>query len=117
MLSRTENRVMSVILDECKGKDSFLISPVDFLQLLCVKGMTHLELEKVLEGLCQDGYLDLVYSDRHGERVYCIALLQKGRGYKRNGEQIKRNLIYKLAVTVVFAVLSFVIGIILKAIF
>ena len=117
MLSRTENRVMTVILREGVDRQSFLISPADFIRLVAVKDLTHAELEKILDGLSQDGYLDVVYSDRHGERVYCIALLPKGKGYKRNSEQIKRSLLIKLVITVSFALLSFIIGIILKAIF
>jgi len=117
MLSKTENRIMSFISEWGKEKPSLLINPTDFINQLGFKGMTSAQLELSLEALSSDGYFDLVYSDRHGERVYCISVTNKGKLFKRNGQKIKRNLIYKLIVTVGFAILSFIIGLILKAIF
>lgn len=117
MLSRYEDKVMSVLYKESKDKKSYLITPTDLLKTSGVETLSLTDLDKVVKDLSVDGYFDLVYSDRRGETVYCISLTEKGRGYQRNAKLIKRNLIYKLIVTVGFAFLSFVIGLLLKAIF
>lgn len=117
MLSKTENRIMCYISSEAKTKDSLLLNPTDVLSRLGLKGVSVSQLEGCLEGLSADGYFDLIYSDRHGERVYCILVTNRGKHFERNGQQIKRNLLFKLVLTVSFAILSFIIGLILKAIF
>ena len=77
MLSKTENKVMSVIYAECKDRRSFLISPIDLIKLSGVDKITLSEMERVVSDLQTDGYFDLVYSDMRGETVYCISLTQK----------------------------------------
>lgn len=117
MLSKNENRVMAVIYSECKDKNSLLISPTDLLKMTGTDKLTLTGLDKVVTDLHTDGYFDLVYSDRRGETVYCIALTEKGKGYPRDVKLIKRNLIFRVGVSVALAFLSFVIGLILKAVF
>ena len=80
MLSKTENRVMGVLFSECKDKSALLISPTDLIKITGEKGLTESKLDKILEDLYMDGYFDLVYSDRRGERVYCITLTERGKG-------------------------------------
>lgn len=117
MLSVFENRVMGAVYSVCENKDTVLISPLDLLNIINKDEITLTKLEKIMTDLSQDGYFDLVYSDRHGESIYCITINEKGKAFKRNGVVIKRNLLYRLCLTVVFAVISFLIGIILKKIF
>ena len=117
MLNRNENKVMSILYKQCKDKKALLISPIDLLKLLGGDVLTLTGLEKVIVDLHADGYFDLVYSDRRGEMVYCICLTEKGKGYLRSKKQIKRNLMFRLCVSVGFACLSFIIGLILKAVF
>ena len=117
MLSKKERKVMSLIFDEFKGKTSLLISPHDVLKMLDYDGMTLSELDKIMNALKMDGYFDLIYSDRHGEKVYCVALTEKGKGYKRSVKVMKRNLLFRVGVSAALAVFSFLIGLILKAIF
>ncbi len=116
MLSRKENAVMSAVYGKGIQKETFLISPQELKKDVSEKIKLD-ELDKILTLLSQDGYMDVYLSSRHGEKVYCIGLTPKGRSFKRNGQVIKRTLLFKLAVTVGFAVLSFVIGLLLKAIF
>lgn len=117
MLSKNESKIMGVIFRECKDRTALLISPVDLMKISGVDTLTLTKLERVVKDLHTDGYFDLVYSDRHGETVYCISLTEKGKGYLRNNKILKRNLYFRLIATVGFAVLSFVIGLILKAVF
>ena len=117
MLSRLENKVLVSLLNVCKEKGAVLISPIDLLKIIGTEHLTLSELEKTLKDLSTDGYFDLVYSDRRGEKVFCITLLEKGKGYIRSESIEKRNLIKRFALTIGFAILSFLVGIILRKIF
>ena len=117
MLSRLENKVLVSLLTACKEKGAILISPIDLLKIIGTEHLTLSELEKMLKDLSIDGYFDLVYSDRRGEKVFCITLSEKGKGYIRSENIEKRNIIKRFCLTIGFAILSFVVGIILKKIF
>ena len=117
MLSKTENKIMVALCKECNEKNTILISPVDLITLSGVENLNQSNLEKVMKDLCADGYFDLIYSDRRGETVYCVTIKEKGKGYTRGLKVMKRNLVFRLLLTVVFALISFMIGLILKAIF
>lgn len=117
MLTRLENKVMINLYKECKDKSSILISPIDLIKIVGSENLTLSKLEKIIKDLSADGYFDLIYSDRHGETVYCITLLEKGKGYLRSESIAKRNLIARFVLTIGFAILSFIVGIILKKIF
>ena len=115
MLTRAENKVMTAILAACGDKTSLLVTPHDVLAR--VQDLTASELDKIVENLHCDGYFDLIFSDRHGEKVYCITLTDKGKGYLRSVKELRRNVIFRLCLSAGLAVVSFVIGLILKAIF
>ena len=117
MLSKIEKKVMQLLYDHSKNKDAILISATDLFLQLGDKKISVSQIEKIIIDLNTDGYFDLVYSDRHGQVVYCISLTVKGKNFLRDQKLIKRNLIYKLVVTIVFAFISFIIGVILRKIF
>lgn len=116
MLTKRESRVMSVLYNECSGKSSALVSPADVARL-AGGDVTAAQVEKIAADLAMDGYLDIVYSDRHGERILCITLLEKGKAFRRSELVAKRNLVYRIGLSVALAVVSFLIGLILKAVF
>lgn len=117
MLTRIEKKVMATLCSELKEKQAILISPIDLLKIVGEENFSVTHLEKVVNDLSTDGYFDLVYSDRRGETVYCISLLEKGKGYLRSEKQRKRNLLSRLFLTIGFAFISFLVGLILKKIF
>ena len=117
MLSKSESKIMGVLYRESKDKNALLISPTDLTRLAGDKTLTKRKVERLVEDLCSDGYFDLVYSDRRGERVYCVTLTKKGKGYLRDIKMFKRNLVTRFILSVAFAVLSFLIGLILRALF
>ena len=117
MLNKEENLVMAVIAKECSKKESLLISPNDLKSLVGGADFTLDKLDKIISDLYTDGYFDLVLSERRGEKVYCIILTEKGKGYFRNKKLMKRNLIYRIGLSAALALFSFIIGMILRAIF
>lgn len=117
MLSKKENAVMTVLAKECKNKDALLITPIDLKGFLTEENISTQNLDKIISDLYMDGYFDLVLSDRHGEKVYCITLTERGKGYLRNKKILKRNILFRLCLSAALALFSFIIGLILKAVF
>ena len=118
MLSKQEDKIMLAVRKVCCDKNSCLISPNDLIKIAGLGGqIPKSKVEDIMLSLSYDGYFDLIYTYRKGEKIYCINLLEKGFAYQRQKQVIKRNLRYKLIVTIAFAFLSFIIGVILKKVF
>lgn len=118
MLNRCENDVMSAVYCLCDGTDGCLISPLDIMSILPAGRKYSVQrLDDALISLQTDGYLDVIPSERKGEKMYVIALKESGLAYKRNQRQKRLDIINKIALAFVGAVATFVFGLILKAIF
>ena len=117
MLTKSEKQVMGVLYQECKNKQSSLISPMDIVRLVGGDKISQSKTAKIVSDLHMDGYFDIIYSDRHGETVYCVSLTEKGKAYYRNSKTLKRNIVFRICLSFALAVFSFIIGLILKAIF
>ena len=118
MLNRCENDVMSAVYCLCDGTDGCLISPLDIMSILPAgRKYSQERLDDALFSLQTDGYLDVIPSERKGEKMYVIALKESGLAYKRNQKQKRMDVIYKIALAFVGALATFVFGLILKAIF
>ena len=111
MLSGYEKSVLNAILLKCGEKASCILSPLELLSLIPQKnrsGLSHLN--DILKCLEYDEYIDVVLSDKRGQSVYCITLLKRGKGYKRERIQSKRYAIYRIILAAVCALITFVIG-------
>lgn len=117
MLNLSEDRVMRALCSECSKKSAILITPSQLVKTVNSNTVNEKNVEKIVCDLDSDGYLDLVYSSRRDERVYCISLTPKGKGYLRKIKLAKRNLAFRVGLTAALALFSFLIGLILKAIF
>lgn len=118
MLTKKEKLVMDFVYSKCENQESVLISPTDIATACMDKyDLTNVEIEQILNGLSLDNYIDVINSDKKGKLVYCISLKQKGISYKRDNEQRKKNVAMLITRTVLLAILSFIVGVILKAIF
>ena len=117
MLENVKKKILTFLTKLCKERQSVLISPTDLLNNLNANGLGQESLEKKVVELSNEGYFDLVYSDRRGEKVYCITLLEKGKSYFRKERIERQNLVKRFFLTIGFAVLSFLVGVILKKIF
>ncbi len=118
MLNRQENDVMRAVYDMCDGKDSCLVSPMEIMSILPAKRKyTPERVEKILRSLELDDYFDLIESDRKGEKMYVITLHPNGIAYKRMALQFKRGIAFKIGLSVGGAVITFLVGYLLKLIF
>ena len=116
-LNKREREVLQAVLSLADGKDRMLISPEEILAVLPPKREYDAEkLESVLKDLEMDGYFELVFSDRKGERMYVFHIQTAGLNYKRADKQLKRSVYFRWGVVAIGAVISALIGIIIKAI-
>ena len=122
-LSSGEKRVMRAVLSVCDGASSCLVCPEFLYEKVRERAwrthekLTFSDMERILRLLEMDDYFDVIRTRRHGEPVFCISLHPKGEAFEREEVQTRRYLFFKLAVTVGFAVLSFLVGKILVTIF
>ena len=118
MLSKKEKMIMQYILNESGNRDTCLLLPIDIEHALAPKyTINQIEAQAILDGLVQENYISLVNSDKNGELIYCISILPKGKSFHREEKNIKKSWTSAVIRTVLLAILSFVIGLILKAIF
>ena len=117
-MNRCENDVMSAVYCLCDGTDGCLISPLDIMSILPVGRKYSVQrLDDALYALQTDGYLDVISSERKGEKMYVISLKESGLAYKRNQRQKRMDVINKIALAFVGAFATFIFVLILKAIF
>lgn len=118
MLNRCENDVMRAIYCLCDGTDGCLISPLDILSVLPTgRKYTQDRLDDALNALKIDGYLDVISSERKGEKMYVISLKESGLAFKRNEKQRRQDILNKIFLALIGATATFIFGLILKAIF
>ena len=118
MLSKKQRTVLKIILDNSIDSGSCLLSA----ELISAFSSSQVKLsveesKKIIEGLSARGYLEVINTFKKGEPYYCINLTAKGKGYKAEYREEIKDLRLKLLVTALGAVVSFIIGRILFAIF
>ena len=118
MLNRSENEVMAAVYSLCDGTEGCLVSPIDIMSLLPSKRhYTPEKLEDILCALKCDGYFDLIFSERKGQKMYVINLRESGFAYKRTAKQKQRDITFKIFLAFIGALATFLFGLILKGIF
>ncbi len=118
MLNRRESEVMQAVYSLCREDGRCLVAPADLLKLLPKKEKcTEEKLEKILKALELDDYFEMISSDRKGEKMYVITLHPNGFAFKRSSVQMRRDLFFKVAWTILSAILAFLVGLLMKRIF
>lgn len=116
MLSKSETEVMSAVYSLCDGTDGCLVSPIEILSVMPHrKNLSGDELDSILNALRCDGYFDLIYSERKGEKMYVINLKENGFAWKRTSKQKQRDISFKIFLAFLGALATFVFGLILKS--
>lgn len=109
---------MSAVYCLCDGTDGCLISPLDIMSILPAgRKYTVGRLDDALDALKADGYLDVIPSERKGEKMYVISLKENGLAFKRQERQRRLDVLYKIFLALIGATFTFIFGLILKAIF
>ncbi len=117
-LNRREDEVMNAVFTLSGGKERFLVSPYELSAVLPARGhFDEIALEKTLNSLALDGYFDFVETDRKGEKTYVVHMREAGMSYRRRDHQLKRGLVFRIFFAAFGAVITFLVGLLLKAIF
>ena len=110
---------MQFLFDSCNANGgTCLLSAKDIANNVYSKiDLSEYEVDEVVKNLIFDNYIDVVYSDKKGQTIYCIKLTEQGQAFARERHNTKVKASVLIIRTVLLAILSFVVGIILKAIF
>ncbi len=110
---------MQYLFDTCGANGGkCLVSAKDISTSIYSKiDLNEHEIDEVIKNLTLDNYIDVIYSDKKGQTIYCVTLKELGQAFAREKRNSKINTSVLIIRTVLLAVLSFVVGIILKAIF
>ena len=118
MLTFKEKYVMEYVYQKCQGKKSCLISPREIISFVADKYVIFPEeLEKIMTNLSYDNYIELFKSDKKGSPVFCVSLKLKGEGFHRELTNNKRNIWWTVGRTCILAIVSALIGGLIKIIF
>lgn len=118
MLNKKEVAVMRCVYDICsKNNDSGIVADDFIIQSTPEKfKFTAAKVDTILNQLEYDGYFECTKSERKGETVNVITLKQKGKAFKRELIQRRRQLINDTFWRVVFAALGAVVALIVNKI-
>ena len=118
MTSRKEKLVMSYLCKVCSGKKTHLISPHEIAMSASSKVvLTVAEIDEIMAYLSMENYLDFVVSDSKNGYYYCVTLKNKGRTFLADSKKQRKAFAMLVLRSVFLATVSFVFGVILKAIF
>lgn len=118
MLNKIEKQIMKYFYSRCINKDSCLIKPDDIkISLLPDIEINDTQLDRAINNLIYDGYIDLVASDNKGTPIYCVSLKNKGQAFLREMENSKKENRYLIIRTLALAILSVFVTWLLKLIF
>lgn len=117
-LNRRENEVMNAVYELSGGKERFLLSPCELGAVLPSKEkFDEASLGRLLHSLSLDGYFDVIESERKGELVYVIQMREAGLSYRRQDYQRKRSICFRFVIAAAGAVVTFLVGLLLRVIF
>lgn len=118
MLDKKEKFVILYLLEICPQKRSYLILAENIAEFVSKKYLiTTSELDDIMISLSKDNYLEFVASDSKKGYYYCITLKSKALTLKKDIKKQKKEFALVLLRTFGLAVLSFIIGVLLKTIF
>lgn len=118
MQERKEKLVLKYLCKVCSSKKTYLISPHDIAKELCKKVVLSVsEIDEIMASLSLQNYIDFVVSDSRNGYYYCVKLMKKGMTYLSDSKKQKKALLMLILRSMFLATVSFVFGIILKAIF
>lgn len=118
MQERKEKLVLKYLCRVCVSKKTCLISPHDIAKEVSNKLILSIsEIDEIMAGLSLQNYIDFVVSDSKNGYYYCVKLKKKGQTYLSDAKKQKKELLKLMLRSMFLATVSFVFGLILKAIF
>lgn len=117
-MGRKEKGVLLYLCKVCTKKRTYLISPYEIASSLSKKFVLSVsEIDEIMATLSNENYIDFVISESKNEYYYCVTLKKKGQSFEMDIKQSRRNFLLLVLRTMFLASISFIFGLILKAIF
>ena len=118
MQERKEKLVLIFLCKMCDAKKTHLISPHDIAKAISKKIILSVsEIDEIMTSLSLQNYIDFVVSDSKNGYFYCVKLKKKGQTYLADSRKQRKALGLLVLRSIFLASVSFVFGLILKAIF
>ncbi len=118
MLDKKEKFVILYLIEICPQKRPYLVLAEQIAEFVSKKYLiTTSELDDIMISLSKDNYIDFVVSESKNGYYYCITLKGKAITLKKDLKKQKKEFVMLIVRTLGLAVLSFVMGILLKTIF
>lgn len=119
MLNKKTKALMKAVYNRAIKKDgTCLVSHIDLLQDIPYKMEFQFDdLVPSLKALANEGYFEMVETEKKGDKYYCITLLQAGYDFSRQIAAEKRAIRLKIILTVGGVIAAFILRQILQAIF
>lgn len=118
MTNKSQRAVLKILLDNCIKGDTCLMSSDALVAFSPSKKLVNKSnVKEIVKSLHLDGYIDVVYSSKNAEDIYCVTITNKGKNFKAEYKREIQNLKNRLIVTVLCACVSFIVGRILIALF
>lgn len=118
MPNRNEKIVMTYLAKVCAGKKTHLVSPQDIALSSNKKAVLSVaEIDEIMTGLSLENYIDFVVSDSKNGYYYCVTLKKKGLTFLEESKRQRKTLGLLVIRSMFLATVSFIFGLILKAIF
>ena len=117
-MGRKEKSVLMYLCKICIKKRTYLISPHEIASSLSKKFVLSIaEIDEIMAELSNENYIDFVVSESKSDYVYCVTLKKRGQSYENDVRKQQRNFGLLILRTLFLAVVSFVFGLVLRAIF
>ncbi len=117
-MTRKERMVMSYLCNRCQQKRTYLISPQEITQALSKRFVLSVEeIDEIMVTLANENFIDFVVSESKKGYYYCVNLKKSGQTYNADTKKNRRTFGLLVLRSIFLATVSFVFGVILKAIF
>lgn len=118
MLDKNEKRVLKFLIDKCSQKQVTLIHKEEIIREMSKNFALSLPaLDDIMLSLTKDNYIDYISSNSKKGPTYCITLKNKAITFLKDEKKQKKHAYFIILRTVALAILSFVVGLILKVLF
>lgn len=118
MLNKIEKQIMKYFYNRCVNKESCFIKPEDIkISFIPELEINDTQLDRAVNNLIYDGYIDLVETDNRGSSIYCVSLKSKGQAFLREMENTKKENRYLIIRSIVLALLGLAVTWIIRLIF
>lgn len=117
-MTKKEKLVMSYLCNKCQLKRTYLISPHEITLALSKKYVLSVEeIDEIMVALSNENYIDFIVSESKKGYFYCVNLKKSGQTYNADTKKNRKTFGILVLRSIFLATVSFVFGIILKAIF